>query len=97
MQVGTALLVWRLDGEAGQAFQPELPRRRHLVALLGKDNREEARRQGIITTYLGRNAPEQACLPTATWADHELMWVRVAGAVAQHLDERGKFARPDTE
>ena len=41
MQVRAIFPVWRLDSETGQAFQPELSRRGHLVALLGEHNRKE--------------------------------------------------------
>ena len=96
-QVGAVLPLWRLVREAGQTFQPELPGAGDLVALLREDDGEEGGRQPGIPAHLGRDPQEQARLPAAARADHDLVLVRASGALAQHLDDRIELARPHAE
>ena len=55
VQVRAIVLARRPVGEAGQAFEPEFPGGRDLVAFLGKDDWEEARGQAGVPAYLGRD------------------------------------------
>ena len=96
-QIGAALPVRRLVGQAGQALQPELPGGPDLVALLREDDGEEAGRQRDVPAHLRRDPQEQARLPAAARADHDLVRVRASGAFAQHLDDGFELARPHAE
>ena len=97
MQVGGILSVRCLIGQAGQALQPELTGGAYFVAFLREDDGEETVRQIGISAHLRSNAQEQARLAAATRADDDLVRVRAAGAIAQHLDHRLELARPYAE
>ena len=86
-----------LDGQAGQALEPELAGSAHLVALLGEDDGEEASRQVGIAAHFRGNAQQQARLAAAARADDDLVLVRVARTRAQRLDQRLEFVRPYAE
>ena len=55
VQVRAVVLARHLVRQTGQALEPEFAGGRHLVAFLREDDREEARRQIGIPTYLGRD------------------------------------------
>ena len=93
-QVGAALPPRRLVGQAGQAFQPELPGGGNLVALLREDDGEEGGRQPGIPAHFRRDPQEQARLSAAARADDDLVRVRASGAFAEHLHDRLELAHP---
>ena len=93
VQIGGVFPARGLSCQIGETLQPELTCRPDLVALLREGDREIARRQRRVPPCFRRDAQKQARLPAAARADHDLVRVRVSGALAQNLDEHLELRR----